>query len=75
MFLLSPRFIALPAIALAVIVSLAQAHGPKNDDQAIAGSVHAAAPAVYRAVNCSKPANAQHPQCAFAGQTGMTLTR
>jgi len=75
MFLISPRFIALPVIALAVIVSLAQAHGPRLNDQKSAGVIQAAAPAVYHAVNCAKPENARHAQCSFAGQTGVTLTR
>jgi len=75
MFLLSPRYIALPAIALAVIVSLAQAHGPKLSEQKSAGMIQAAAPAVYKVVNCANPDNARHAQCSFAGQTGVTLTR
>jgi hypothetical protein len=64
-FLLSPRFFALPLIALGVIVALAQAgrhHG--------AADATAASPVVYRAVNCTAPANAARAACTVA--TGTT---
>ncbi len=71
MFLLTPRFLALPVIALAVIVGLAQAHGPSINKSA---DMVASAPSVYRVVNCANPDNAHAPQCALArsrpGETG-----
>ena len=56
--MLSPRFLAMPVIALAVIVALSQAHSgaPSNDG---------ATRTVYRAVNCA--VEATNPACAVAG--------
>jgi hypothetical protein len=59
--MLNPRFLALPAIALAVIVGLAQAHSRPGASQTVT-------PAVYRAVNCSVAIN--DSGCAFAGLSG-----
>jgi hypothetical protein len=44
--MLTARFIAMPAIALTVIVALAQAHGQ-------AGTTQTETRTVYRAVNCA----------------------
>jgi hypothetical protein len=66
--MLSPRFLALPAIALAVIVALSQAHSgaPASD----------ATPTVFRAVNCSLPVAAiDTAACAFAGNSGAVVVR
>ena len=63
----SPRFLALPLIALGVIIALAQT-GKQNPS---AGG-QLAAPKIYRAVNCANPVNAAHAGCAVA--TGDTLT-
>jgi hypothetical protein len=60
-FFLSPRFLALPLIALGVIVALAQTgkHAPT-------ANTHMAAPKIYRALNCANPANAMQAACAIA---------
>jgi hypothetical protein len=58
--LFSPRFLALPAIALAVIVALAQTASHNSGKMDVAG------PTVVRAVNCSAPANAANPACTVA---------
>jgi hypothetical protein len=65
--LLSPRFLALPAAALAVIIALAQAHPPAE-----AGSEAAA---VQRVTNCAAAANTLVAACALAENTGVTVTR
>lgn len=57
--LFSPRFLALPAIALAVIVALAQ-------NASHSGKLDVAGPTVVRAVNCSAPGNAANPACTVA---------
>lgn len=64
--MLTPRFLALPAIALTVIVALAQAHsGP--------GAQSTDTPSVYRAVNCaSAPTD---PACVFAGSRETSTVR
>jgi len=58
--LFSPRFLALPAIALAVIVALS--HTASHRD----GTLEVAAPTVVRAVNCATPGKATDPACAVA---------
>jgi hypothetical protein len=63
--LLSPRFVALPAAALAVIFALAQAHG-----QAGARSADAS-PAVHQVAGCAASSNA----CVLAENTGGTVAR
>ena len=65
--MLSPRFLALPVIALAVIVALSQAHSgaPGNGDGATR--------TVYRAVNCA--IETTNPACAIAGNSGTTFVR
>jgi hypothetical protein len=64
--MLSPRFLALPLIALTVIVALSQAHSgaPASD---------AAVQIVQRAVNCTLPS--AHAVCAVADNAGATIVR
>jgi hypothetical protein len=64
--MLSPRFLALPVIALTVIVALAQAHNG-------AGARQTDTPTVYRAVNCA--AAVVEPACAVAGASGIGVVR
>jgi hypothetical protein len=64
--MLSPRFLALPAIALTVIVALAQAHSG-------APAADAAVRTVHRAVNCALPS--AHAACAVADRAGATIVR
>ena len=52
-FLASPRFFALPLIALVVIMALAQASKATRTADS-----QSAAPRVYRAVTCASPADA-----------------
>jgi hypothetical protein len=66
--LLSPRFLALPAIALAVIFALAQ-----TATRTTTAGTQVAAPKVYRAVNCSDPAKATTAACTVAGDQGRTV--
>jgi hypothetical protein len=61
--MLSARFLAMPTIALAVIVALAF-HGRSDGAQA---------PTVYRAVNCAVAA--ADSACAFAGDNGAHVVR
>jgi hypothetical protein len=64
--MLSPRFLAMPVIALAVIVALSQAHSgaPANDG---------VTRTVYRAVNCA--VETSNSACAVAGTNTATLVR
>ena len=63
---MTARFLALPAIALTVIVALAQAHSG-------AGASQATGPVVYRAVNCSMAS--LDTACTYAGHTGTIVVR
>jgi hypothetical protein len=58
--MLTPRFLAMPAIALTVIVALAQAHRGADAQQADT-------PTVHRAVHCA----ATESGCVFAGNISM----
>ena len=58
--MLSARFVALPVIALTVIVALAQAHSRPGMSQTETRSV-------YRAVNCATAAAITEATCTFAG--------
>lgn len=58
--LFSPRFLALPVIALAVIVALAQSSNRSGAGTEVAG------PTVVRAVSCSTPGKAMDRACAVA---------
>jgi hypothetical protein len=70
MFQLSPRFLALPAIALAVIIGLAHAQGNQRP-----GADVVAGATVVRAVNCSLPANNANAACTIADRGGATAVR
>jgi len=65
--MLSPRFLALPAIALTVIIALSQAHSGASTPEA--------APSVLRAVSCAMPSAAFEAACAMAGTGGATIVR
>ena len=65
--MLSPRFLAMPVIALAVIVALSQAHSGASGPET--------APVVFRAVNCSLPSATLEAACTLAGQGGATIVR
>jgi len=68
---LSPRFLALPAIALAVIVALSQAQSGASSH-----STEIAAPTVHRAGTCAIPAQGFNAACAFADRgAGATAMR
>jgi hypothetical protein len=63
--MLTARFLALPAIALAVIVGLAQAHSrPAAQD---------ASPSVQRAVSCAVVSG--DAACTFAGSSAVSVVR
>lgn len=66
--LLSPRFVALPAAALAVIFALAQAHAP-------AGARSEVTTAVHRVTNCAAPTNTLLAACAVAENAGPSVMR
>jgi len=64
--MLTPRFLALPAIALTVIVALSQAHHGATARQTDT-------PTVHRAVNCASVAT--EAACALAGNSGISMVR
>jgi hypothetical protein len=66
---LSPRFLALPVAALAVIFALSQAHSQSDARSAEAG------PSVIRVSNCAVPANTLTAACVVADKAGATLVR
>ncbi len=61
--MLTPRFLALPVIALTVIVALSQAHSGSTSSDA--------APSIVRAVNCSLPTATIEAACNVAGGTAI----
>jgi hypothetical protein len=65
---LSPRFFALPLIALAIIVALAHANSTR-----ISGT-QVAAP-IIRATTCATPGKAADPACAVARDATVTAVR
>ena len=67
--LLSARFIALPAAALAVIVALSQAHSQAGTRSA------EITPTVQRVTNCALPTNSAVTACAVATADGATVMR
>jgi hypothetical protein len=68
--LLSARFIALPAAALAVIVALSQAHSQAGTRSA------EITPTVQRVTNCALPTNSvAATACAVATADGATVMR
>jgi hypothetical protein len=66
--MLTARFIAMPAIALTVIVALAQAHGGTGMSQTETRTV-------YRAVNCAMQAPSVDATCAIAGNATASMVR
>jgi hypothetical protein len=68
MYPLSPRSVALPAAALAIIVGLAQAHGQGNQAGTPENSVH-------QVTSCTAPANTLVTACVIADAAGATVQR
>jgi hypothetical protein len=66
--MLNARFLAMPAIALTVIVALAQAHSRPGMSQTETRSV-------YRAVNCTTPAVSVDAACTLAGNATASVVR
>lgn len=66
--MLTTRILALPAIALAVIVALAQAHGGPGINQTESRTV-------YRAVTCSASTATIDTACALAGNAPASMVR
>ena len=65
--MLTARFLAMPVIALTVIVALAQAHSRPGMSQTETRTV-------YRAVNCATAASVD-ATCALAGNATATVVR
>jgi len=65
----SPRYVALPAAALAIIIGLAQAHSQ--------GTGHTGTPeiTVHQITNCTASANTLAAACAVADIAGASLIR
>jgi hypothetical protein len=63
---LSPRFLALPAIAVTVIVALAQTHRNQPIRTELTSSV-------VRATTCASPGKAVEPSCAIARDTNLLV--
>jgi len=66
---LSPRYVALPAAALAIIVGLAQAHSQAT------GQTGTPEITVHQITNCTAPANTMAAACAVADVAGASLIR
>ena len=66
--MLTARFLAMPVIALTVIVALAQAHSRPGMSQTETRTV-------YRAVNCTMLAANTDPSCALAGNAAAGMVR
>ena len=66
--MLTARFLAMPVIALTVIVALAQAHSRP-------GMSTTETRTVYRAVNCATPAASTDATCALAGNATASVVR
>jgi hypothetical protein len=66
--MLTARFIAMPAIALTVIVALAQAHSRPGMSQTETKTV-------YRAVNCATVDASVDANCALAGNAPASMVR
>jgi hypothetical protein len=66
--MLSARFLAMPVIALTVIVALAQAHSRPGVSQTEARTV-------VRAVNCAVPGINTDLACTMAGNAPASLVR
>jgi hypothetical protein len=68
--MLTPRFLAMPTIALTVIVMLAQAHSQPDVRRA-----EIVSPAVYHAVNCATPLANVDSACPFIGKFNTSVVR
>ena len=66
--MLSVRFLAMPVIALTVIVALAQAHSRPGTSPTETRSV-------YRAVNCATAAASADSTCTLAGNATASVVR
>ena len=66
---LSPRYVALPAAALAIIVGLAQARGQAT------GQTGTSENGVYQVTSCTTSANSLVTACAVADATSATVMR
>jgi hypothetical protein len=66
--MLSARFLAMPVIALTVIVALAQAHSRPGMSQTETRSV-------VRAVNCAAPGMSADSACTLAGNAPASVVR
>jgi hypothetical protein len=66
---LSPRYVALPAAALAIIVGLAQAHSQGT------GQTGTPEITVHQVTSCTASANTLVAGCAVADVAGITLMR
>ena len=67
--MLTARFLAMPVIALTVIVALAQAHSRPGMSQTETRTT------VHRAVNCATPAASIDATCALAGNATAGMVR
>ena len=66
--MLSARFLAMPVIALTVIVALAQAHSRPGMSQTETRTV-------VRAVNCAAPSMSADLACTMAGNAAASVAR
>ena len=66
--MLTARFLAMPVIALTVIVALAQAHSRPDMGQSDTRTV-------YRAVNCATQAGSLDASCHLAGNAPASMVR
>jgi len=66
---LSPRYVALPAAALAIIVGLAQARSQGT------GQTGTQENGVHQVTSCTAPANTLVTACAVADAAGATVMR
>ena len=65
---LSPKFLALPIAAVAVIIALSQAHSHNPSSTEVT-------PTVHRAINCAAPATTFNAACAIAHNDSATIVR
>ena len=68
--MLTPRFLAMPAIALTVIVMLAQAHSQPDVRRA-----ETASSAAYHAVNCAARLAILDSTCPYTGRFNSSVVR
>jgi hypothetical protein len=70
---LSPRYVALPAAALAIIVGLAQAHSQAHSQGT--GQTGTPETAVHQVTSCTASANTLMAGCALADVAGANVIR